>query len=689
VLGDFSDASFEKDGVRSRFYKKGEKFFVHTSGQKGEMADYEITHTFGVYPLQQYLIPFPGGRLQCLPIAWDLRDKKWFHLYPDLELDPEEWIYWTNQAQNWNSMCADCHSTELRKNYDPASDSYDTKWAEISVGCESCHGPGSQHVAWGELPEMGRSKEDNGLLVRSSEITNRQQVELCAPCHARRSMLGDYRHLQQDLLDTGIPRLFEDRLYHADGQILDEVYVYASFVQSKMYANDVRCSDCHNVHTIKLHEEGNKLCLQCHQASIYDSKSHHFHKQEGEEGEPVRDKEGNILFAVGTGVECVGCHMPGRNYMVNDYRPDHSIRIPRPDLSVKLGTPNGCNRCHIDKTSEWSADYTRKWYGSKEKYHYGNVFSAAREHDPQVWQELMRINSDILAPLLVRATALSLLGTYQEDEVSALFRANLVSEESLLRRTALLYLPALAPEKRQELVGPLLDDSIKGVRIEAARALTRIPPEHLDARWQESFAKAMREFEETALYSADFAASRLNLGSLAMYRGEEDKAEEHFQKAVAIDRDFHSARSNLAVLYSRQGKNNLAEDELRKALAVNPELADVHYSLGLLLSEKKRYHEAVDHLKKAAAVMVDNGRVHYNLGQLLVFLRRDKEAEAALQQAISIEPGNLSYLQAIAQFYLGQGEFDQARKIGDQMLLQHPDSPMGRQLLDFIKGQGE
>jgi Tfp pilus assembly protein PilF len=497
-------------------------------------------------------------------------------------------------------------------------------------------------------------------------------------------MLGDYSHRQQNLLDTETPRLLEQGLYYADGQILDEVYVYGSFVQSKMYANDVRCSDCHNAHTIKLHHEDNKLCLQCHQASVYDTKQHHFHKKKGEKGDPIRSAEGTVLFEVGSGAMCVQCHMPGRLYMVNDYRPDHSIRIPRPDLSVELGTPNGCSRCHVDKTNEWSAEYTKKWYGSKHKFHFGTTFTAARTIVPQAREELIQIVSDNLSPTLVRATALSLLGRYQGDSVIAAFRQALASDEAILRRTALMNLPRLDPDEQMEMAGPLLDDPVKGVRIEAARTLTRIPADQLPSRLQEPFTRALEEFETTALYSADFAASRLNLGALYSYLGQSDQAEHHFKKAVAIDRDFYTARTNLAVLYSRQGKNDLAEEQLRKALTVNPDLADVHYSLGLLLSEQKQYKEAAKHLHQATVGMPENARAQYNLGQLLAFLKQDEAAETALRRTIEIDPRNMNYLQAIAQFYLARGKLSQAEEIADQMIAARPGNPLGRQLLEYI-----
>jgi nitrate/TMAO reductase-like tetraheme cytochrome c subunit len=280
VRADFNDTEFTYRGVTSRFYRRDGKFFVHTEGPGGEMAEFEVTHVFGHEPLQQYLVPFPGGRLQALSVTWDTENQRWYRQYPDTDIPPDDWLHWSRGAQNWNAMCAECHSTNLQKNYDPATDTYDTTWSDIDVGCEACHGPGSRHVAWAEIAPMARPSLANyGLVVNTSNLAPQRLVEHCAPCHARRAELGDYDHTGTESLDYMLPSLLREGLYHADGQILDEVYVYGSFLQSKMYARGVTCRDCHDSHSLKLHRAGNELCLQCHEREVYDTYDHHFHQQ--------------------------------------------------------------------------------------------------------------------------------------------------------------------------------------------------------------------------------------------------------------------------------------------------------------------------------------------------------------------------------------------------------------------------
>ncbi len=686
VLGDFNNAAVEFHGVTSRFYRKDSKFFVYTQGPDGKMGEFEITYTFGWYPLQQYLVPFPGGRLQCLPIAWNVIEKKWYHLYPKAPIDPDDWLYWTNAGQNWNGMCAECHSTNLKKSYDIQSDAYQTTWSEIDVSCEACHGPGSLHVEWAELPDMARPQTANyELVVRTKGMGSREQVELCAPCHSRRAILGDYTHAEPDLLDSMLPSLLTPELYFADGQILEEVYVYGSFTQSKMYSRNVRCSDCHDVHSIKKIKEGNALCLQCHRAAIYDTKAHHFHKRKGEKGEPIKAADGRVLFDVGTGAECVRCHMPERVYMGIDYRADHSFRIPRPDLSIKLGTPNACNRCHVDKTNQWSDEYITKWYGPGRKAHYGTILAQGRERSADAHQDLLKLASDPLYPVIVRSTALSLLEAYPGTETNRAYEQALMDDEALIRRTAVDGLNVSDPKHQTELLVSMLYDPVKAVRIEAARRMTEVSDPALDSNQKKVFQASLEEYQESMKYSADFAFGRYNLANLYVALKQPQKAVANYQAAIKIDNLFYPAKVNLAMLYNQTGNNNEAETLLREVTASHPEMYEVHYSLGLLLAEEKKYAEAANYLKQAAKGMPERPRIHYNLGLLLQHLKQDSDAEASLLKAQELEPDNLDYLYALADFYLKRNRLQKAKKVAEQMISKHPAHPIGHDILNLIE----
>ena len=334
----------------STFYRKNGDYFVRTDGPDGKLHDYPIKYTFGWAPLQQYLIEFPGGRLQCLGIAWDNRPaeqggRRWFHLYPDEKIDHKNRLHWTGRDQNWNYQCAECHSTDLQKHYNLETDSFKTTWAEIDVACEACHGPGARHVALAKGQSGGQTAtrdSGTGLLVdlkdrdggawiidsgtgvpsrRSVPRTSHTKIEMCARCHSRRGQIhAEYSH-GNTLGNTHRLSRLEEPLYHSDGQIKEEVYVYGSFIQSSMYRAGVTCTDCHDAHSLRLKAEGNLLCAQCHQAQRYDTVDHHRH--------PIGS----------AGATCIACHMPQQAYMVIDDRADHSIRVPRPDLSLKLGTP--------------------------------------------------------------------------------------------------------------------------------------------------------------------------------------------------------------------------------------------------------------------------------------------------------------------------------------------------------------
>jgi tetratricopeptide (TPR) repeat protein len=687
VLGDFDDAEFTLDGITSRFYRRDGKFLVYTNGPGGETGEFEITHTFGWFPLQQYLVPFPGGRLQTLHIAWDSRDNRWFLASPAGPAEPDDWLYWTNAAQNWNGMCAQCHSTNLEKNYDPESDSYDTTWSDIDVGCEACHGPGSLHVAWAELPAMARPQgTDFGLARMTSGLSARELVEQCAPCHSRRSSLGDIDHTETDLMDRFVPMLLTEGLYFPDGQIQDEVYVYGSFIQSKMYRHDVRCSDCHDVHSIKLVKEGNELCLQCHRAAQYDTAQHHFHRQEGEPGEPIRSADGAILFDVGSGALCVGCHMPGRYYMVVDYRPDHGFRVPNPALDVAIGSPDPCLRCHVAETSDWSQQSMLEWYGPGRLSHYGEIIARGRAADPSSAPDLAALAADNLYPVNVRATALALLASFPNDFAQSALELGLMNEEALIRHAAIAGWPASDPQQTARQLSGLLYDPVLSVRIEAARRLVGPPVRFLDTEQRALYEEVLKEFESAMFYSADFPSSRHNLANLYLALDRPEAAIEQYRQALVIDPKFIPAQVNLAMLYNQRGQNQEAERLLMEALSLQPDLYDVAYSLGLLYAEMQRYDLSAKYLEEAARGLPGNPRIHYNLGLLYLQLNDPASAEGELMAALSLDPQNLDFQYALVSFYVNLGYFDAALSMAEEMARTHPDNPIGRQLIEQIKG---
>lgn len=676
VLGDFNGAVFEGDGIRARFYKKGKSFCVETQGPDGRPTEYEIRYTFGFFPLQQYLVPFPGGRFQCLSVAWDSRDKKWFFLYPGQRIPPDDWLHWTRQSANWNSMCAECHSTGVRKRYDPDAETYTTTWTDINVGCETCHGPGSHHVEWAAQPPMARVAVENfDLVVRTRGLTNRELVELCAFCHSRRASLGDYDPVGR-LLDNEMPELLREGMYHPDGQILEEVYEYGSFTQSKMYHNNVRCSDCHDVHSIKRRLPGNDLCLQCHRADTYDTEAHHFHKQEVD-GRPS------------PGALCERCHMPGRFYMVNDWRLDHSLRVPRPDLSRELGTPNACNAtgCHADKSVGWAVQNFTKWYGLTQKPHYGPILAAGRAHQSDAGPKLAALARDRLRPMIVRATALELLRGYSGLESETVLVEALSDEEPLIRGTALASLGRVSDERILKRIFSLLNDPARAVRLEAARLLTAVPADARSAPRRAAFEKSLDELRRVYVYQADFPQGRYNLGNLHVDLGQAGPAETEFLRAIAYDSKFFPARMNLALLYNATGRNDRAEAQYRAVLSDYPENAEAAYSLGLLLAEENRPVEAEGYLRQAAEQLPSSPRVHYNLGLLLQLLGKTAEAERALLQALQLEPGNADLLYAVADHYLRRRQWAKAERYAERLAALHPSNPSGQPLLNLIRRQ--
>ncbi len=651
VKGNFNNAEFTFNGKISKFYKRSGKFYVYTEGPGGIMKEFQITYTFGIRPLQQYLIPFENGKYQCLPIAWNTIEKRWFQMaamvYKPEDLKPDTWLYWTNQAQNWNSMCAECHSTNLQKNFDLNTKSYHTTWNDINVNCEACHGPGSAHIEWARLPELARPQDNNtGLIVKTSKVTSRQYVESCAPCHARRSSMSAYDHSHMEFLNFAIPQLPTRPAYNIDGQFKDEDYEYGSFTQSKMYMKDVRCGDCHDPHSLKRKFEGNALCTQCHRADEYNTFNHHRHKSKGETGTSFVDKSGRKL-GPGDGNLCRDCHMPGRYYMGVDRRYDHSMRIPRPDLSIQLGTPNACNNCHDDKTNQWAAGFINKWYGERRKPHYGTVLAEAAEGKTNADSGLLKIINSNLYPEIIRATAIGYLSGYPSANAQEAVRKALSDPDPLLRHTAAENYMMSDSAGLMRVLAPLLNDPIRAVRMEAAYRLSTYRNDAFNEIQYSLFRKALDEYRNAQEYVADFPTGRYNLGNYYAKMNDYTKAEANYLEAITIDNLFYPGKVNLAILYYKEGKTGPAEKLFLDLIKNHPETQEGFYYLALLYGEQKRYSEAISLLETASTKVNCNPRVYYNLGLLYQMINQNEKCETAFMKGLRIDPCNFDLLYAL------------------------------------------
>jgi predicted CXXCH cytochrome family protein len=631
-LGDFADARFESRGSVTRFFERGGQAFVNTEGPDGRRADFEVAYTFGFQPLQQLILPLPGGRLQALSVAWDARPReaggqRWYSLYPDEAIPAGDVLHWTMPSQGWNGGCADCHSTNLRRGYDLARNTFETTWTDLDVACEACHGPGSRHVAWaegtspsgdpgltvrlGREPARWRFAEGAAIARREPPRRAHEEVEVCAPCHARRSLLREGATPGEPFLDAHRPALLEPGLYEADGQMHDEVYVYGSFVQSRMYAAGVSCGDCHEPHAQTLRAEGNALCAQCHRPEVFDAASHHRHEADS------------------PGADCVACHLPARTYMGIDRRHDHSFRVPRPDLSVALGTPNACNDCHAPETAAWAASALARWFpdGRSGTPHFASALHAGRERQPGSEARLRALASDPREPGIARASALTLLAAPELPATADVIRRALGDADPLVRLGALVAAEGLAPGPRLAAAKLRLTDPLRAVRIDAARLLADVPPAKLTPEERDRLGAALAEYRAAQDANSDRPEAHVNLGQLALRQGDVAAARSAYETALRLAPWFVPARVNLADLERSLGREDAAETLLREALARAPEQAEVHFALGLLLVRTGRRDDAIAELSRAAALAPQQGR--FTLALALALAERG-EAERAL-----------------------------------------------------------
>jgi tetratricopeptide (TPR) repeat protein len=689
VLGDFSNASVEFGGITTRFFRKGDAYFVETDGEDGAANEFKIEYTVGVEPLQQYLVETRNGRLQALDLAWDTINRRWFHLYSDNIANAGDGFHWTGPYKNWQTRCATCHQTDFKKNYDQSSDGYQSTWSELTVGCEACHGAGEAHVSWAQSPDSYNPSQFaeadvEGLLVDflDGRAGQKTEVEICAGCHSRREALDpDSSPVGAGFNDHFNLALLRPGAYHADGQIDDEVYVYGSFLQSKMYANGVKCSNCHDVHSGALIAEGDAVCTQCHnpqgregfptlKLADYDTPEHHHHAQDNE------------------GSRCVSCHMPSKTYMVVDPRRDHSFRVPRPDLSVRIGTPKSCTSCHNNQSVRWAADRVLEWFpdGRAGSPHFGEVLNAAESFEsPGTTERLVEIAKDQEAAGIVRATAVVRLAQHLDEAIARELLPLLGDAKPLVRAAAVRTFLSAPAGLRGRYVAGLMNDDSRLVRQEAARATLDLPTQGLDKEQLKIVADARNDFQRTLQGRLDFPETHIQLGGLALTRRNLPAAQAAFETAVRLDPQLIDAWITLGRIAFVEDGPESAATLLRSAIEKNPASAILKQSLGIALLEQDLFDDGLEALKAAQALEPREPSILLDIARLHLAVKRPKvaikELEAARARGLLIP----EILELLAISYSQTGELSQATEAAKALVAQYPTYSAGREVQAILK----
>ena len=684
-LGDFEAAHYGGPGERARFSRRADAYLVEATGPAGEPAQLRVAWTLGAEPLQQLLLPAPGGRLQAFGVAWERgragRPGRWFSLYPDAA--PGDPVHWTGYEQTANHQCLECHTTGFVKGYDPDTASYDTRWAEGDVSCEACHGPASRHLEWarkgvGGDPRIGRPAgsgtwhfADGASIARrvDPDVPAASELEVCARCHARRERFSDADSPLEPFLESHRPALLDAALYHADGQPREEVYVWGSFLQSRMAAAGVTCGDCHEPHSLALRAEGNALCGRCHEPARYDAVDHHRH-------EPGS-----------SGARCTSCHMPAALFMAVDARREHAFRVPRPDRSEQLGAPDACSSCHTSRTPAWAAAQIEAWFGPERPagYRYPEALWAARALRPEARERLLDLIGDAREPAIARATALRELEPHLDAGALPALEAGLADRDPLVRMAAAQAVAAIPPELRPGLLAASLSDGSAAVRLEAARSLAGAGA-RLSAEDRDALARGLSALRAAARRNADRPEAQLALAELAAAQGRLEDARRRAEEALRLDPASVPAAVNLADLHRQRGRDDLAGQVLLAALEREPGSAELHYSLGLLRVRERRYPEAGQLLARADDLAGD-GRFAYAHGLFLAERGRAAAAFPVLEAGLERRPGDRALLVALATLERDRGDRPAARRYAERLVRVAPADPAARALLASLEGE--
>lgn len=667
VKGDFNDSRFVWLGDTSRFYRKGSQYYVQTLDSTGKQAEFLVSYTFGWQPLQQYLVQFTDGRIQTLPFCWDTRPKeqggqRWYHIYGKEKIRPGDELFWTGINQNWNNMCGDCHTTNYKKQFDIGSNTFRSSWGEGRVSCESCHGPASGHISWTTNKSPGDSLKGfgfdlagpklswtmnpaKGIAYPDKHFDNTVLIETCARCHARATRVTDQYTHGQSFLQSHIPATIGTENYHIDGQIREEDYEYGSFLQSKMYANGVTCVNCHDAHSMQLKAPGNATCNTCHSPAKFNVEAHTHHPENS------------------VGASCANCHMPVTTYMGVDDRRDHSIRIPRPDLSATMGTPNACNKCHADKSVAWTNKAFREWYGDKipATKSFGEQLYAISRNAPGSEENWYALQSSASYPEIIKSTALEQYPGYLSPRSVELRQKSLQSSDPNTRLNALKSMAAFPPDQLLARIKPLLNDPVLTVRTEAMSMLAPLA-DQLDAASRQRFSQVAEEYLVIQRNMSDRPEGYLNQGIIFAQTGRIPEATQIYSLGMQRFPRFIGYYANLADLYRATGDEGKANEFISKGLQLEPRNGTLWYAKAMYLIRQKDLAGGIAALQKAIQIDPRDANANYAYAVALHSKGETQKAIQVLESYVQKNGNQPQVLEGLIALNQDQKQVDQVNR---------------------------
>ena len=621
---------------------------------------HRIVHVMGGRNIYYFLTPMERGRLQTLPIAYDVRAREWFDTaasgvrhFPGTESDAA--LHWTDPAYTFNTSCYSCHVSQLAKNYDLKTDTYHTTWAEPGINCEACHGPGQEHIDVCKSAKADQVPKDLRIISTKS-FSAEQTNAMCSSCHAKMSPVSVSFEPGGRYFDHFDLITLEHPDFYPDGRDLGENYTMTSWLMSPcVKAGELDCTYCHTSsgrYRFKNAKNPNVACLPCHQERVENVTDHTHHDVDS------------------TGSQCVACHMPTTKF-ARMTRSDHSMRPPMPAATLKFKSPNACNICHRDKDAGWADDHVKKWH-EKDYQHpvleQASLVDEARHGD---WDRLKAMLAYISSQSRDEIFATSLLRLLSGCESQAKWPvviAVLQEDASpLVRAAAAQALDGYINAESVRALAKATSDEYLLVRVRAATALSAIDVEQLPSEYQTPVRHATAELLESLSSHPDDYASHYNLGNLHMRRHDEEKALATYETAIKLQPDFVPPYVNIAFIYNSLGHNDKAEACFRKAIALDPNNAAVHLNLGMLLGEMKRPEDAEKSFRAALTADPNLAVAAYNLG---VLLASDQLSESLqwCQKAYLLRPDEGRYGYTYAFYLFQKSAVEQAISVLTDMI---------------------